>query len=399
MTLQGPFVVNNNRNARLVGTIANQGSIRMRSSSDSGATALVIGREGAPNVSFIGGGEIILGDSAPGFGGHSARVDASVPNASLSLDAQTLRGFGVVGYGFNNTARWLHLTNNALINADVNAQGLAFVPNTLTNSTGKVMKATNGGFLYFNPAQLTNTGASIQATNGSSVFFGPTALTSGLVNSEAGGTINMSEGLTANGGVTFANAGTTVVGSAGGQAIFSGLDNGGSTFINSGTIRKINNAEYHMHTALNHTGSIITEAGVLRLFGGGMVSNANSSAAAGTDLTFQGAQRFTFSGNNVMSGSGNHWLTGAISLADAAAQISVTNFNFAGGPTLSGPGTLEVSSKLYFHPYRQLHHFGSEADQPAEREQLDRSRRTESLVPQRRAVRKPRNPLDVWLHQ
>lgn len=353
MTLEGTFILNTNLAARLVGTITNKGSIQTLSSSGSGATTLVIGNNGAPNVSLIGGGEIILGDAAPG--GLSSRIDAAIPNASLSVDAQTLRGFGVVGFGFGNTTRWLQLTNNSLINADVNGQTLGFYTTNLTNSPGKVMKATNGGHLALHSGQFTNSGATVLATTGSTVTVGPDGpITSGQVNSETGGTINIAEGTTAAGGVIFNNAGTALIGSSVGERTFTGLGNGGSSFINSGTIQKTGNQVYNLDTVLTNNGTILTEANVLRLRGSGTFANGSASTSLGAELRFNGTH--TFTGNaNTLGGAGTTWVEGgsSIILSDSATQVAATKLGFYpyAASVISGPGTLTVSSRLAWEGY------------------------------------------------
>ncbi len=368
LTSQGAFIVRNAAAARLVGTIRNEGKIQLRSSGND--TTLFIGRAGEPNASLTGGGDIILGDAT--LGATFSRLDAGDADAFLSLDAQTLRGFGVVGFGFGSSQRFLRLTNNSLINADVNGRTLALVPTTLTNSPGSVMKATSGGSLYFNPFGITNTGASIQATTSggpSTVIFDATSIAGGSVNSEApttpnnfttGGTIQILNDLTASGGIIFANAGRTIIGGGnGGTQTFTGQNNGGSTFINGGNVTKVGSGDYSMFTSLNNTGSMIlgTGAGVLRWFGGGMIAqapNASFSAALGTDLTFQGAVPFAFSGTNVLDGVGNHWMACPITLADAA-DVTVSNLNLQSA-SVTGPGsptvkpTLKISSNVRFHP-------------------------------------------------
>jgi hypothetical protein len=341
LTLQGAHVIGNSKTTRLVGsTITNEGSLRARSSG--GTTSLLVGRAGAPNVSLIGGGEIILGD--PALGSDLPRLDEGVDNATLSLDAQALRGFGSVGKD-----RQLNLVNNTSIAADVSGKTLALNTKSLTNAPGKTMQATNGGHLYLGSSALTNTGASILAGIGSTVTlaqFGPVA--GGLIGSEVGGMINAAEGVTVNGGAAIANAGTTVLGAASSSAStrsFAGLANGGSTFNNTGTIRKINSNEYHLQTTLNHSGAIIAEGGTLRIFGGGTIGDASFSAASGTTLSLQ-SNSYALSGSNAMTGAGNHWaLSSTLSFTDAATQLNASNLNLQNA-TLTGPGSVNVSGGL-----------------------------------------------------
>ncbi len=89
---------------------------------------------------------------------------------------------------------------------------------------------------------------------------------------------------------------------------------------------------------------------MLRNIGGGTITGGNHTAAANTDLTFQYAPGYTFSGNNTFSGEGRHWFGEGvpITLADASSKLEVVNLNF-NTATLSGPGLLSHSGHLLFY--------------------------------------------------
>jgi hypothetical protein len=185
--LQGPFVVENAKRTQFIGTIPNEGSVRLRNASDTTRTRLAIGSAANRTVSLTGGGELILGDFTPAGAQASVEAPDGVGTTTLSIDNQTVRGFGLVGFN-SSTDRGMNVINNSLVNADVPGKRLAFVPFTLTNSPGKIMQATNGGRLHFHPLQLNNTDATIHAASASTVRFDEeTTLTGGTVNSDGRG--------------------------------------------------------------------------------------------------------------------------------------------------------------------------------------------------------------------
>ncbi len=344
LTLQGPLHVRDFGGAGLVGTIENEGTIRLLSSSDNTRTRLSIGSGAVNSVTLNGPGQLILGD--PALGGSAASVEAAsgTNNPTLTLN-QTLRGFGAVGYN-QGSDRGMHLVNNAIVNADVSGKQLTVVPHTIVNSPGKELKASNGGKLYLHPIQLTNTDATISAAGTSKVIFdGQTTLTGGLVSSAPGGSIDILSNLSANGGVVFTNAGTMNIGSSGGN-IFNGLADGGASIISSGTINKLGGTDYSMRAPLNDTGAINVQSGILRWKAGGTVSGGNLSAASGTDHTFE-IEPFTFSGTTTFSGAGKHWFANnTVTLADSDTILNVTgklNFGSYGTSLLTGPGTVSAS--------------------------------------------------------
>lgn len=367
ITLQGPLIIRDTGAAGLVGTIQNEGSVRLLNSSDNTRTRLRIGSSGTNSVTLnsppgnVPGGELILGDPVLGGSAASVEADDGASNPTLTLN-QTMRGFGVVGYNSSSTNRSMHLINNSEVNADVNGKQLGLHTLTVLNSPGKSLKATNGGTLYFNPDQLTNTNATISAAAASAIAFDiQTTLTGGNVSSAIGGSINVLSNLTANGGVEFTNAGTMNIGSSGGDA-FKGIANGGSSIISSGTVRKVGNTDYSVYSPCTNTGvvnaqdkgAINVQNGTLRWKAGGQLTNSTISANSNTELHFQDTP-FTFSGANTFSGAGNHWFgNSTVTLADAATLNVDGNFNIGnyGTSTLTGPGTMNINAggTLTIHP-------------------------------------------------
>ena len=350
-TLQGPFVQNSATDSRFIGNIRNEGSIRLRSESDSTLTRLAIGSDAIPNVTLTGGGEIILGSETPTGSAASIQNAEGAGTTTLTLESQNLRGFGSVGFGYYGDRR-VNLINNSLINADVSGKRLTLVPPTLTNNPGKTVKATNGGELFLNPSQIINTGATVQATGSSMVSFEQAVvLDGGQVRSDGGGTVRILRDMTAKGGALFTIAGTLEFGGLGGTT-FSGLASGGSSIVNSGTVKKIGSTDYSIFSPLNNAGAIDVQGGLLRWKGGGTVANSALSAASGTYLLFQDVP-FTFSGTTSLSGAGKHAIANTtVTLEDAATTLNATNFEFGnlGTSTLTGPGNLNISGGITLHP-------------------------------------------------
>lgn len=350
-TLQGTFMVDANKTVGLVGDITNEGTIHLRPTGTSRST-IGIGLTGTLANSVSGGGELVLGDAAlSSVSDPRLSVASGAPNnMSFTLNDQTLRGFGVVGFNQSDSREML-LTNNGSIRADVNGKTLAFVPNTLTNSPGKVIRATGGGVAYFNPVSLTNTGATLRAESASKVTFdGNMVLIGGMVETQSGGTMEFMRQFTAQGGVIFSNAGTALFGTSNGNVTFEGLANGGSSFINAGTMRKTGTGEYILRTALNSTGAINVESGVMRNFGGGTIANGSFATSAGADLTFQGSPSYSFSGINLFTGEGMPAIADTTTLlADANTELRTNHFRLYNA-TLSGPGLLSHTGQLHFYP-------------------------------------------------
>jgi hypothetical protein len=373
LLLQGPFVVNAEKTARLINSIRNEGSIRLRGPNQD--AILRIGRAGSPSTVMTGGGELILGD--PTLGGIGGWIDSdNLSNTAVTLtlggpggaaEGQKLHGFGVVGAFAANYDRYLSVINNtgsasgptpiAGIEANVSGKELKFITATLTNPAGKLMRATNGGTLALWNGNLINTDAYIAAGPASTVELGPIGpVTGGFVSSDVGGTIKVPQDATANGGLLFTNAGTMEFGASGGNT-FSGLANGGSSIISSGTIRKVGGSDYSVFSPLNSTGAINVESGggTLRWKANGEIVGATSSVAAGSNLYFQDAP-FTFSGVNSFTGPGNHWFfNNTVTLADAATTLTFDQFRFGSpgpfGPSvITGPGTINVSGGLRLEP-------------------------------------------------
>lgn len=355
LTLQGthPFTVDANKTVGLVGNITNEGTIHLRPTGSTRST-IGIGSSGTLTNSISGGGELVLGDATlPGANEPRLSIANGAPNnMSFTLNDQTLRGFGVVGLSQYDSREML-LTNNGSIRADVSGRVLSLVPNTLTNSPGKVIRATGGGEAYFNPVSLTNTGATLRAEDASKLRFdGNMVLIGGTVETQSGGTMEFTRQFTAQGGVAFSNAGTAVFGTGNTNVTFEGLANGGSTFNNTGTIRKTTGGDYKLRTNLVSSGAMTVEGGLMRIVGGGSITSGTHTAAAGAHLTFQEAGTYTFSGISTFTGAGTHWLGDGVtvSLANAAAEMRAENINL-NHVTLNGPGLLSHSGQMLFPQY------------------------------------------------
>jgi hypothetical protein len=353
VTLQGPFVINNSREARFVGEIRNEGSVTALHEFND--TRLMIGAAGAPNVVMTGGGELVVNGTVANQ--EYGRILEGVDGATLTLEDQTLRGSGLIGYTHGNY-RQLRIVNNRSIDADENGKILQLSILHLQNNAGSIARATNGGNLLFDSNTIANAGASIVAGIGSTVTFGADGnyrrISGGVVQAGSGGTLNLQEGIRAEGGVAFNNAGTAIFGNLSAERSFNGSENGGGTFHNAGTIRKIGNTTYWLNAPFTHTGAVNTEAGVLRLVRGGTVTNGSFTTApnAWTGPT-NSAAPYTFSGSgNVINGAGRFFLdNSSLILTDAATNIAATNFGFYGGSSITGPGTMSISGELAFTNY------------------------------------------------
>ncbi len=331
--------------AFIIGEIENTGILRVAASTH--FARLRLGSSPTRSASLTGGGQLILGDPA------STSMESGLMEFSNNSQAYTLtnidntiRGFGRIGDP--NYDRWLILNNTGAVAADVPDKTLQIELHSANNADG-VFRASGGGRLnLFARHGFNNSNGEVEALANSTVAFYSTEITGGILSSASTGTLEFPDSNTARGGVIITNAGTTTFGAGGGTREFQGTNNGGSTLISAGTIRKTGSGDYSVRTALNSTGSIVMESGILRMFGGGTVNANTFTIPTGTDLTFQGAAAYTFSGLTTSSGGGMLHIDDQIYLADADAELRTENFRFYNGK-LSGPGLLSHSGRLEFY--------------------------------------------------
>jgi hypothetical protein len=353
LTLRGPLIVRDATRTGMIGTIQNEGSVRLRSSTDSVRTRLAVGSGAINSLTLNGSGELLLGDPAQGGGGASVEAADGTSNPTLTLN-QNMRGFGVMGFN-SSTDRGMHLVNNAEVIADVSGKALALVPHSIVNSPNKSLKATNGGTLYLHPVQLTNTTATIAAETASRVVFDTqTVITGGIVGAMAGGTIEIYHNLAANGGALFANAGTMLVGSQanGGVREFNSVANGGATLLNTGVIKKTAAGDYRINVPMTDSGAVSSEgSGIIRFYAGAQIADATFAATIpAAEISFERGTPYSFSGLNTFTGPGKHWFGDTtVQLADAATTLNMSSLH-VWNTALTGPGAVNVSSNSRFFP-------------------------------------------------
>ena len=198
MTLQGVLAVENNETMRLVNTITNQGTLRVRSTGNT--STLFIGEDGATTVSLTGNGngDVKLGD-APAFTSF-ARIAENPGGATLTIAKNLIHGFGDLG-SFN---RQLTVVNHDRVSADAAGRALN-VRAGLFNNTAGALNAQSGGVLQLAVNTLTNTGSLIEAQANSTVRFQATDLVTGGTLKNANNTFIEANGSFELGSATLAN--------------------------------------------------------------------------------------------------------------------------------------------------------------------------------------------------
>ena len=297
LTIAGTYVVDNNADTHITGTINNLGAINLNAVGN--LTRLVLDA----NSTLTGGGTLnLVGVNAQVTGGFQ-----------LTNFDNVIQGQG--NLGANLTA----IVNQAGGIIDANVSGQVLYVDPVNSPTGFVnnglLEATNGGFL-----QLTNNG-------GGSFVNNATILANG-----AGSEVQLLQNVDITGG-TLSGTGGGIIHALTGQAVF--LHN----VTLSGPYVNDNNADTHITGTINNLGSISLNAVAnltrlvlesdVTLTGGGTVNlngvNAQITAGGGFQLT---------NVNNLIQGQGNLGANVAFILNQAGGVI---NANVTGQGLLVDP--------------------------------------------------------------
>ena len=237
-------VPNNNGLNLGAGTITNNGTINLQSTSNN--TELVI----AGSTTLSGSGSVTMSNNANNI----------ITGGGTLTNGETIQGAGNFGNGD------LTLINNGTINAN-QTTALNVNPNggTTNNAT---MEATAGGTLELSGSTIANGSGLIQATGaGSTVQLNDVSITGGTLTSSTGGVIESVN--TWNSGNTPTLTGLTIsTGSTVDVPNNNGLNLGAGTITNNGTI--------NLQSAANNTELVI--AGSTTLGGTGSVTMSNNTA-------------------------------------------------------------------------------------------------------------------------
>jgi len=319
LTNNGTFLGNNGTVTTLAGTITNNGTINVNSTSANTFLQLTA------NTSLAGTGTVALS-------GPLAFINQQSANLTLTNVGNTIQGRGQIGND------GLTLVNQAggTINANDAAGPLLVNAASVTNQG--LMEATGGGTLQTNTG-INNTGGTISA-NGSVAtvqFLNGTAITGGTLTTANGGVLGTAAGQTVNlQNLTLTNAST-----------YRAAD--GSVTRIAGTIT--NNGAINLNSATANT--LLQLAADTSLTGGGTVTMSGPLA-----LINQASANLTLTNvNNTIQGRGqigNDGLTlvnqasGVITANDTAGPLlvnaaSVTN---QGLMQATGGGTLQTTTGI-----------------------------------------------------
>ncbi|MFT3786278.1 MAG: hypothetical protein QM770_08940 [Tepidisphaeraceae bacterium] len=311
----------NGRRLDLVGTIVNNGTIRL----DAVNAATYLQPSGT--VTLNGTGTIELADTTSGTNGwiYDASNVNGVSDHIINSSTHTIRGRGDIG--FSST---LQITNHGLINADVAASALTLTPNTSGLLNTGTLRASGGGNLVLNGSGVgnlfTNTGATIEAQTGSTV-------TVDNIAHVVGGTL------------TSTGTGEFTVGSTAVRAIYDGLTHNATTripngrrldlvgtIVNNGTIRlDAINADTYLQPngtlTLNGTGAIVLNDDATGLE---CWFYDNSNTNSGTDHIINGATHSIRGAGNVGFSSTTQITNNGIIWAETAGRPLVLLPNAAG---------------------------------------------------------------------
>jgi fibronectin-binding autotransporter adhesin len=237
-------VPNNNGLNLGAGTITNNGTINLQSTSNN--TELVI----AGSTTLSGSGSVTMSNNANNI----------ITGGGTLTNGETIQGAGNFGNGD------LTLINNGTINAN-QTTALNVNPNggTTNNAT---MEATAGGTLELSGSTIANGSGLIQATGaGSTVQLNDVSITGGTLTSSTGGLIESVN--TWNSGATPTLTNVTIsTGSTVNVPNNNGLNLGAGTITNNGTV--------NLQSAANNTELVI--AGSTTLSGTGSVTMSNNTA-------------------------------------------------------------------------------------------------------------------------
>jgi fibronectin-binding autotransporter adhesin len=338
----------------ITNNLTNNGTILVDSGNNGGTTIVSF----LDNSELTGTGTIILNG-----GGTSAELNTG-SGGSVTQDVH----HSIVGVGEINAA----LTNNGLVNADVNGQTLTLQTNDMSNNS--VFEATGNGILAISDITVTQTAnGSINATGGTVNLNGSATISGGTLNSTGGGVFqnfgtNTLDNLTNNAQINIpvnntldvtgdlTNNGTILVdsGNNGGTTVVSFLDNsseltgtgtiilnggGTSAELNTGAGGSVTQDVHHSIVGVGEINAALTNNGLV---------NADVS---GQTLTLQTSN---MTNNSVFEATAN----GTLAISDiTVTQTANGSINAAGGTvnlngsaTISG-GTLNSISGSVFQTF------------------------------------------------
>jgi hypothetical protein len=307
--------------------------------------------------------------------GGTFTVNNQGQNSSLhQLVVQTGATFQTAGGATNVNANstvtgTLSVTSGATMAFAAGSQAF----NTGTSLQGTGLYLLSGSTLSINaaitaPTDFEMTGGTLTGTGTYTVASGSTFNWAGNSTMNGGGTTTIASGatLTIDGpgiktldNYTINNAGTTTWTGAGGltitdNATFSNTgtfnaetdqDIGGNsgTFANAGTFIKTSpggTGTTRIFPTFNNTGTVTVTTGVLQLAGGG-TNSSTFSVASGQTLQFN-SSTYTLGTGAALNGSGDYDINGGSVVNDIS--LTVVNVTLEKTATLSGPGTLTVST-------------------------------------------------------
>ena len=254
--------------------------------------------QGQPATLNFSGSQTLSGTGSVILNNWGSSAQLNTSNSDVLTQAA---GHTISGYGQINAA----LTNQGLVNANVNGQTLSLATNPMTNAA--TMEATNGGVLSVETT-VNNAGGTILADggnvqfNGNAVVVGGTLTSTGTSYLSATGSSNMSAVTLSNGSLFNIPGGRSVT-------VTNGITNNGTILVNSnragGAALNFNGSQ-----TLSGTGSVI-----LNLAGGGATLNTANSG----DVLTQAAGH-TISGMGTINAALNNqgWST-----PTSTAQLSL----------------------------------------------------------------------------
>ena len=330
VTIEGLLKVNNGQWLTLGSSIANNGTIRLDSTSSN--TELHLTGASGDNYSLDGSGVLELTHATRSIVG-SLGTDPGLINGS----DHTIRGTGLI-------RQIRRVTNWGLIDADAAASALKITSTgggTLANAG--VMRARNGATLDIagadssNPVLFNNTGGILQAQDGSLVQLSYATLTGGTLTTSGSGVIRLPTSVTAIGGLE--NLGTLDI--RGSTTLLGGtLTNHGSMLLGSGSSGANLNVS---------PGTVLAGGGTLSMSNSSSNSIASAGIGTGTLInelghTIQGAGKIGSYGmaltnrGLIQANQGN-----ALILAESGVAANVTN---EGTLRAAAGSTLQVNQNL-----------------------------------------------------
>ncbi len=163
VTVNTTININNAQRLSLIGTIVNNGLIRL----DATTSSTYLQPEGT--VALSGTGTVEMTGSNAWF--YDATNANAAPDHLIQASGHTIRGLGTIGFQNN-----LQITNNGLIDADVEDGTLTVIPNNQGMVNSGTLRASSGGNLSISGTSLggaliDNSDGVIEALSGSTASY------------------------------------------------------------------------------------------------------------------------------------------------------------------------------------------------------------------------------------